>query len=109
MENFATVLISDIPKTRCTQNWNIGNLRNMPLPSNSDSSYNSSIKTTKIWTEQKTERFQYDLKKKIKISEISKFSILPIYPRLKTRKSQKFCLPRILTLTVAQDLKTPKK
>ena len=78
----------------------------MSVPSNSDSSYNSRFKTTKTWTEQKAERFQCDLKKKIKISEISEFSILPIYPRSKTRKSQKFCLPRILTLTVAQDVKT---
>ena len=33
-------------------------------------------KTTKIWTEQKTERFWHDLKEKIKISKISKFLIL---------------------------------
>ena len=30
-----------------------------------------------LWTERKTERFQYDLKEKIKISEIFEFSILP--------------------------------
>ena len=31
---------------------------------------------TKIWTERKAERFRYDLKGKIKISEIPEFSIL---------------------------------
>ena len=30
-----------------------------------------------LWTERKTERLRYDLKEKIKISEISEFSILP--------------------------------
>ena len=30
-----------------------------------------------LLTERKTERFRYDLKEKIKISEISEFSILP--------------------------------
>ena len=30
-----------------------------------------------LWTERKTERFQYDLKEKRKISEIFEFSILP--------------------------------
>ena len=34
------------------------------------------LKTTKIWTERKTERLRYELKEKIKISEISKLSIL---------------------------------
>ena len=32
-----------------------------------------------------------------------------LHPRSKTRKSWKFCLPRILTLVVTQGLKTPKK
>ena len=35
------------------------------------------LKTTKIWTEQKTESFPYKLKQKIKISEIFEFLILP--------------------------------
>ena len=35
----------------------------------------------KIWTDQETERFQYDLKEKIKISEISKFRFCPV-PRI---------------------------
>ena len=64
------------------------------------------LKTTKIWTERKTERFRYELKEKIKISKIFDFDL---YPRCKTRKSRKFYLPRILTLVVTQDLKTPKK
>ena len=37
---------------------------------------NQDLKTTKIWTGWKTERFRYNLKEKIEISEISKFSIL---------------------------------
>ena len=68
---------------------------------------NQDLKTTRIWTEQKTERFQYDLKEKKKISEISEFWILALYPRSKTRKSWKFRLARILTMIVIQDLKTP--
>ena len=32
-----------------------------------------------------------------------------LYPRSKTRKSRKFCLPRIMTLIAIQDLKTLKK
>ena len=34
------------------------------------------LKTTKIWTERKTGRFRYELKEKVKIYEISEFSIL---------------------------------
>ena len=64
------------------------------------------LKTTKIWTERKIERFRYELKEKIKTSKIFDFDL---YPRWKTRKSRKFYLPRILTLVVTQDLKTPKK
>ena len=52
------------------------NLGNMSLPLNFDSSYKSRFKYTKIWTEWKTERFQYDLKEKIQISEVSEFLIL---------------------------------
>ena len=37
---------------------------------------NQDLKTTKVWTEQKTERFRYDSKEKINISEVSEFSIL---------------------------------
>ena len=37
---------------------------------------NQDLKSTKIWTERKTERFRYDLKEKIKMSEVSEFSIL---------------------------------
>ena len=53
-------------------------LKNMSLPSNTDSSYNSRFENdTKILTEWKPERMQYELKEKIKISEISEFSIFP--------------------------------
>ena len=51
-------------------------------------------------------------KKKFFFFEISdtKFSIFcPIPERLKTRKSQKFCLPQIFTPVVTQDLETPNK
>ena len=37
---------------------------------------NQDLKATKIWTERKTERFRYDSKEKIRISEVSDFSIL---------------------------------
>ena len=42
-----------------------------------------------LWTERKTEKFRYDLKEKIKISEISKFSILPYTHDRRLRKSGK--------------------
>ena len=48
----------------------------MSLLSNSDSSYNWGLKMTEIRTERKTENFWYKLKEKIKICEISEFSIL---------------------------------
>ena len=60
-----------------------------------------------LWTERKTERFRYDFKEKTKISEISEFTILSLYPSSKTGKSRKFRLPQIMTLIVIQDLKTP--
>ena len=56
---------------------------------------------TKTWTEEKTERFQYDLKEKIKISKISDFSIFSY--------TLEIFWPRILTMVVAQDLKLPQK
>ena len=61
-----------------------------------------------LWTEQKTESFQYDLKEKKNFPD---FRVLDsaLYPRQKTRKSRKFCLPQIMTLIVIQNLKTPKR
>ena len=69
--------VSELSILSYTQNRNIESLGNMSLPSNSDSSYNSIFKNEKMWAEQKAERFQNDLKEKIKISEISQFLILP--------------------------------
>ena len=43
-----------------------------------------------LWTERKTEKFLYDLKEKIKISEISKFSILPYTQDRKLRNLGNF-------------------
>ena len=60
-----------------TQNRKLGNLRICLFLQILRVVVNQDLKTTKIWTEQKTERFQYDLKEKIKISEIHDFSILP--------------------------------
>ena len=64
---------------------------------------------TKIWTEGKTEIFRYDLKEKIKISEISEFSILPYTQDRKLGNLGNFFLPWIMTLIIIQDLKIPKK
>ena len=58
------------------QNRKLGNLRNMSVLSNSDSSYNSRFKNDKNMNEQRTETFRYELKEKIKISEISELSML---------------------------------
>ena len=48
----------------------------MSVLSNSDSSYNSRFKNDKNMNEQRTETFRYELKEKIKISEISELSML---------------------------------
>ena len=48
---------------------------------------------TKIWTEGKTEKFRYDLKKKIKISEVSEFSILLYTQNGKLGNLGKFYFP----------------
>ena len=66
------------------------------------------LKTTKIWTEQKTERFQYGLKGKVKISKISEFSILPYTQDQKLGNLRNFVYLWILILIVIQDLKMPK-
>ena len=101
--------VSEFSILAYTENRKLGNPGNMSLPSNSDSSYNSSFKTTKMWTERKTERFQYDLKKINKTFRDFRVFDFALYQISKTWKSRKFCLPRILTLVVAQDLNTPKK
>ena len=48
-------------------------------------------------------------KRKIKIFWDFGVFDFALYPRSKTRKSQKFCLPQIAILIVIQDLKMPKK
>ena len=51
---------------------------------------NQDLKTTKIWTERKIERLRYDLKEKMKISEVSEFSILLYTHNRKLRNLGKF-------------------
>ena len=91
-----------------SQNRKLGNLGNMSLTSNSDSSYNSRFKNHKnmnwaenwkvlIWFKGKNKNFQ----------DFQVFDFA-LYPKSKTRKSRKFRLTWILTLLVTQDLKTPK-
>ena len=67
------------------------------------------LKTTKMWTERKTERFRYELKAKNENSWDFRVFDFDLYPKSKTRKSREFCLPWIVTLVVTQDSKTPKK
>ena len=67
------------------------------------------LKTTKIWTEQKTERFWYKLKEKRKTSEISEFSTLTYTQDRKLGNLGNFVYFEFLTLVVTQDLKTPEK
>ena len=92
-----------------SQNWKLGNLGNMSPTRNSDSNFNSRFKNHKnmnwaenwkvlIWFKRKKENFWY--------FQVFDFAL---YPKSKIRKSQKFSLPRILTLIVTQDLKTPGK
>ena len=49
------------------------------------------------------------IKRKNKIFRNLQVFDFALYPRSKAQKSQKFHLPRIMTLIVIQDLKAPKK
>ena len=91
------------------QNWKLGNLRNMSLLSNSDSSCNSRFKNDKNMNWAKNWKVLIRIKRKNKNFRDFRVFDFDLYPRSKTRKSRKFCLLRILTLIVTQDLKTPKK
>ena len=91
------------------QNQKLGNLRNLSLLSNSDSSYNSTIKNDKNMNWAKNWMVPTRIKRKNKNFRDFRVFDFDLYPRSKTQKSRTFCLPRILTLVVTQDLKTPKK
>ena len=92
-----------------TQNRELGNVGNMCLPSSSDSSYNSRFKNDKNMNWAKNWKIPIWFKRKKKNFWDFRVFDFALYPRSKTEKSQKFCLLRILTLVVAQDLKTPKE
>ena len=92
-----------------TQNWKLGNLRNMSLPSNYDSSYNSRLKNGKNINWAKNWKVPIRIKRKNKNFGDFRVFDFDLYLRSKTRKSRKFSLPRILTMVVTQNLKTPKK
>ena len=91
-----------------TKNRKLGNLENISLLSNSDSSYNSRFKNDKNTNWAKNGKVLIRLKRKKKNFWDFQVSDFALYPRSKTRKCRKFCLPRILTLVVTQDLKKPK-
>ena len=92
-----------------TQNRKLGNLRNMSLPSNPDSSYKSRFKNDKNMNWGKNRKVLIWFKRKNKNFRDFRVFDFALHPRSKTRKSWKFCLPRILTLIVTQCLKTPEK
>ena len=92
-----------------SQNRKLGNLGNMSLTSNSDSSYNSRFKNHKNMNWAENWKVPIWFKRKNKNFRDFQVFDFALYPKLKTRKSRKFCLSRILTLIVTQDLKTPKK
>ena len=92
-----------------TQNQKLGNLENMSLPSNSESSYKSRFKNGKNMNWAKSRKVPIWFKRKNKTFRDFRVFNFALHPRSKTRESWKFCLPRILTLVVTQDLKTPKK
>ena len=92
-----------------TQNRKLGNLRNMSLLSNSDSSYNSRFKNDKNMNWAKNWKVPIRINRKKKNFRDFWVFDFDLYPRSKTRKSGKFCLLRILTLVVTQDLKMPEK
>ena len=91
------------------QNRKLGNLRNMSLLSNSDSSCNSRFKNDKNMNWAKNWKVLIRIKRKNKNFRDFRVFDFDLYPISKTQKSRKFCLLRILTLIVTQDIKTPKK
>ena len=100
--------VSEFSVLPYTKNRKLGNLENISLLSNSDSSYNSRFKNDKNTNWAKNGKVLIRLKRKKKNFWDFQVSDFALYPRSKTRKCRKFCLPRILTLVVTQDLKTPK-
>ena len=74
-----------------TQNRKLGNLEIRPFLQILTVVINQDLKTTKIWTEQKAEMFRYNLKEKIKISEVSEFSILLYTQNRKLENLRSFC------------------
>ena len=92
-----------------TQNRKLGNLGNMSLPSNSDSSYKSRFKNDKNMNWAKNRKVPIWFKRKNKNFRDSRVFDFALHPVSKTWKSWKFCLPRILTLVVTEGLETPKK
>ena len=92
-----------------TQNRKLGNLRNMSLLSNADNSYNLRFKNGENMNWAKNWKVPIQIKRKKKNFRDFRVFDFDLYPRSKTRKSTKFCLLRILTLVVTQDLKTPEK
>ena len=101
--------VSEVLILPCNQNRKLGNLGNMSLTSNSDSSYNSRFKNHKNMNWAENWKVPIWFKRKNKNFRDFQVFDFALYPKLKTRKSRKFCLSRILTLIVTQDLKTPKK
>ena len=83
-----------------TQNWKLGNLRYMSLLSNYDSSYNSRFKNDKNINWAKNRKVQIRIKRKNNHFGDFRVFNFDLYPRSKTRKSRKFCFPRILTMVV---------
>ena len=87
----------------------LGNLGNMSLLSNFDSSYKLRFKNNKNMNWAKNWKVPIWFKRKNKNFRDFRVFDFALYPRSETRKFRKFCLPRILTLDVTQGLKTPKK
>ena len=91
-----------------SQNRKLGNLGNMSLTSNSDSSYNSRFKNHKNMNWAENWKVPIWFKRKNKNFRDFQVFDFALYPKSKTRKSRKLHLPRILTLIVTQDLNMPK-
>ena len=87
-----------------TQNRKLGNLEIRPFLQILTVVINQDLKTTKIWTEQKAEMFRYNLKEKIKISEVSEFSILLYTQNRKLGNLGKF----YFTLTFSSSIWNPR-
>ena len=79
--------VSEFSILSCTQNQKLGNLENISLPSNSESSYKSRFKNGKNMNWPKSRKVPIWFKRKNKTFRAFRVFNFALHPRSKTRKS----------------------